>query len=302
MDHLNEKVAFVTGGASGIGLGIATACVEAGMRVVIADLRPDHIHAAMSGFAANGHARQVTAIQLDVTDRKAMARAADEAWRVFGKVHLPVLNAGVGVVGPVKDATYADWDFGLGVNLGGTINGLVTFLPRMFAQGEGGHLVVTSSQAGITPAPRNAAIYATGKAALVGMCEAIREELADEGIGVSVLLAGFFRTNIHEAGRNRPERFREGSGYVAVEAKMSEGADSPIWRDPLDCGRMVLDAVRQDQLYIATHGELKGWAEGRFEQILAAFPPPRDPALARAMGRRRPANPIAVRPEAEDGG
>ena len=295
MQQVRGKTAFITGGGSGIGLGIARTLAGAGMRVVIADLRPDHIEQAMAGFAEAGQGDQVAAMVLDVTDREGFVRAADEAERRFGKVHVLVNNAGVGINGPVLSSTFADWDFGLGVNLGGAVNGLVTFLPRIRAHGEGGHVVFVASQAGITPAPRNAAIYGAAKAALVAMAESMREELGEVGIGVSVLLAGYFRTNIHEAERNRPERFRQGSGYGAPVQVPLGPQDSPLWRDPLEAGQSVLDGILADALYVPTHGELKGWAEGRFEAILAAYPPVRDPRLARAMGRRRQADPFGVK-------
>ncbi len=208
MDQLAGKAAFVTGGASGIGLGVVEAFLEAGLRVMIADLRQDHIDAALERLAGVPGGKDMAAVQLDVTDRDGFARAADQAWERFGGVQVLVNNAGVGITGPVASATFADWDWGLNVNLGGAVNGLCTFLPRLIAQGEPAHIVMTSSQAGVSPAPRNAAIYATAKAALVGMCESIRDELGDHDIGVSVLLAGFFRTNIHEAERNRPDRHR----------------------------------------------------------------------------------------------
>lgn len=126
MRNLEGRVAFITGGASGIGLGMAGAFADAGMRVVIADLRQDHIDEALLTFQRRGRSAQLHAIRLDVTDRQAMAAAADEVERVFGKVHVLVNNAGVGIQGPFKGITYADWDFGLAVNLGGVINGLQT--------------------------------------------------------------------------------------------------------------------------------------------------------------------------------
>src|SRR5689334_7880750 len=118
MKDLRGRVAFITGGASGIGLGIAGAFVDAGMRAVLADLRQDHIDEALAGFAGRGQSKRVHVIRLDVSDRAAMAAAADETERVFGRVHVLVNNAGVGITGPFGGITYADWDFGLAVNLG----------------------------------------------------------------------------------------------------------------------------------------------------------------------------------------
>ena len=290
MEVLEGKVAFVTGGASGIGLGIARALVDAGMKVMIADLRPDHIATALELFDGLQQGRSVAAVELDVTDRAGFARAADEAWARFGGVHVLVNNAGVGIQGSIVGATFADWDFGLDVNLGGAINGLTTFLPRLIAQGQGGHVVNTSSLSGITPPPRGAVIYGTTKAALVALSETSREELADHGIGVSVLLAGFYRTNIREAGQNRPARYRDGSGYAQEEAKLARREHASDWSDPLDAGERVVRAIRENQLYISTHGQFRGWAEQKFDDILASYPPA-DPELIRRLGRRRPPRP-----------
>jgi NAD(P)-dependent dehydrogenase (short-subunit alcohol dehydrogenase family) len=287
MEQLDGKCAFVTGGASGIGLGVTRVLVDAGMRVMIADIRPDHLATAVALFESLGKSRSVVATELDVTDRDSLARAADKAYDNFGAVHVLVSNAGVGIVGPVATATFDDWDWGLNVNLGGTVNALCTFLPRMVAQRQGGHIVTTSSLSAITPAPRNAVIYATAKAALMAMTEAMRDELADHRIGVSVLLPGPFKTNIREAGRNRQERFRGHSGYRGEEERLAAREDAPDWSDPLDAGQMVLDAIRANQLYVITHGEYRGWAESKFAAILAAYPPPKDPERARAMGRTR---------------
>ena len=288
MQQLEGKCAFITGGASGLGLGMAQAFLDAGMKVTIADFREDHIEKAMALFDSIQKSRDAHAILLDVTDRAAFARAADEAVAKMGAVHVLVNNAGVGIAGPVANATFDDWDFGLGVNLGGAVNGLVTFLPRMIAQGVGGHIVTSASLSALTPSPRNAAIYATTKAALMAMTEAMREELADHDIGVSVLMPGPFKTNIREAGQNRPARYRAHSGYGAVEEKLAAREDAPDWMEPIDAGRMVVDAIRANRLYVITHGEFKAWAEAKFEDILAAFPPPKDPERAKQMGRKRP--------------
>lgn len=180
------KVAFVTGGASGIGLGMARAFVRAGMTVMIADVREDHLASALSSFS---NSEKVRGLKLDVTDRSAMARAVEETLRAFGKVHVLCNNAGVGLAGPMKLATYADWDWVMGVNLGGVINGVVAFLPHMLAQREGGHIVNTCSMSGILP-HAGAGIYTTSKAAVIGMSEVLRTELAEENIGVSAFCPG----------------------------------------------------------------------------------------------------------------
>ena len=272
MEEVEGKTAFVTGGASGIGLGMAAAFVGAGMNVVIADVRRDHIDTALEQLGGSG---RVHAIELDVTDREGFARAADETETVFGNVHVLCNNAGMGLIGPVALARYDDWDWGLGVMIGGVVNGIQTFLPRMLAHGEGGHIVNTSSMAGVIPIP-NSAIYSTAKAALIGLAEVLRGELAGQGIGVSAFCPGPVQTNIRETGRARPARYRD-SGYTELERQLEERENSPLWMDPVECGERVLAGIRNDDLYIFTHREFREGAEERFQAMLASFPDePRD--------------------------
>jgi NAD(P)-dependent dehydrogenase (short-subunit alcohol dehydrogenase family) len=286
MKELRDNVAFITGGASGIGLGIAEAFVEAGIKVVLADLRRDHIDEALSVFGKRGQLNSVHAILLDVTDRAAMAAAAEETVRTFGGPHILVNNAGVGIQGPFAGITYADWDFGLAVNLGGVINGLQTFLPRIRAHGQGGHIVNTASLAALVPMPAQFVIYQTAKAAVVTLSEGIRAELARENIGVSVLCPGPVRTNIHELGKNRPPHFGVGDAFDAAEKAGAARVSFPSMLEPADVGSLVLRAVRNDELYIITHGEWRRQAEGRHAALIAAMPEKLDPALlAMIQGR-----------------
>jgi NAD(P)-dependent dehydrogenase (short-subunit alcohol dehydrogenase family) len=279
MKDLQGKTAFITGGASGIGLGMAQTFVRAGMRVVLADLRQDHIDTALADFSRRGQAGSVHAIRLDVTDRAAMAAAAVDAERVFGKVHVLANNAGVGIQGPFKGITFADWDFGLAVNLGGVINGLQTFLPLIRAHGEGGHIINTASLAALVPMPAQFVIYQTAKAAVVTLSEAIRGELAQDDIGVSVLCPGPVRTNIHELSRNRPAQFAVGDAYRAAEEAGGTQIKFPSQLEPELVGELVLKAVLSDELYIITHGEWKSAAEHRHATVLAAMPDKLDPSL-----------------------
>lgn len=283
MENVQGKVAFITGGASGIGLGIAKVFVDAGMRVVIADIRRDHLDEALDYFAKRQHARDVHAIQLDVTDREAIARAADETERVFGKVHVVVNNAGVGLEGPLSKATYDDWDFGVGVNLGGVINGVQTFVPRISKHGEGGHVVNTASLAGFVHMPAFMCIYAATKAAVIALSEAIQDELATQNIGISVLCPGPIKSNIHEAAKNRPERFRKNSGFGESEARLGRRKVSPLWMEPETVGKMVLRAIQNNELYIITHGEWRDAVKQRVESVLAAMPTETNPALIESL-------------------
>jgi NAD(P)-dependent dehydrogenase (short-subunit alcohol dehydrogenase family) len=287
MKDLRDKVAFVTGGASGIGLGIVKALVGAGAKAVIADLRRDHLDAALEHFKRAGLAERVHGITLDVTDRAAMAAAAAETERRFGKVHVLVSNAGVGIEGPLRNATYDDWDFGLGVNLGGVVNGIQTFVPRIRAHGDGGHVVNTASLAGLVWMPSFMAVYATSKAAVITLSECIRDDLAPDRIGVSVLCPGPVKSNIHESGQNRPAKFRGSSGFGAAEESLARRKVSPLWMEPEAVGQKVLKAIRNDELYIITHGEWREAFDQRVAVIRAAMPTEVNPDLIQSLREPR---------------
>ena len=275
MKNVKDKLAFITGGASGIGLGIARALLGAGARVVIADLRADHIEEALAELKKEGYGDKVEALNLDVTDREAMAKAVEDTDRLGG-VDILVNNAGVGVEGPLKQATFSDWDFGIDVNLKGPVNGVQLFLPGMLSRGRGGHIVNTASLAGTLVMPGQFAIYATTKAAVIAYTESLRWDLAEDGIGVSVLCPGFVRSNIHQAGQNRPEKYRKDSGFGQAEVELSQRIPGEDWMDPREVGEMVLKAILEDQLYIVTHGNFRPQMRDRYEQLMAATPP--DPA------------------------
>jgi NAD(P)-dependent dehydrogenase (short-subunit alcohol dehydrogenase family) len=288
METVKDKVAFITGGASGIGLGIADAFVDAGMKVVLADLRQDHIDEALGHFKQRGQSTRVYTIRLDVTDRVALASAAEESERVFGKVHVLVNNAGVGIQGPFKGITYEDWDFGLAVNLGGVINGLQTFLPRIRAHGEGGHIVNTSSLQAFVPMPAQFVVYVAAKTAVVGISETIRAELRQENIGVSVVCPGPVKTNIHELSKTRPAQFSAGEAFRQA-ADSNQPMQLPGMLEPAEVGAMVLKAVLNDELYVITHGEWRGAADALHAARVAAMPEKVDPGLVALLQGRRPA-------------
>ena len=271
MDDLKDKVGFVTGGASGIGLGIAKAMVEAGMRVVIADVRADHLADARAGFVAQQQSRRVRCMKLDVTNRKAFARAADKAEAAFGKIHVLVNNAGLGLLGAIDKTKFDDWDWGLDVMIGGVINGILTVLPRMRAHGEGGHIVNTSSMAALIPIP-NCAIYITAKSAMVGLSECLAGELATDRIGVSAFCPGPVQSNIRELGKLRPDKYKKDSGLGEFEKQLAARPTSDLWMDPVECGRRVVRGIQRNDLYIFTHPEFKAGAKERMDKMLASFP------------------------------
>jgi NAD(P)-dependent dehydrogenase (short-subunit alcohol dehydrogenase family) len=268
VENLSGKVAFITGGASGIGLGIAKAFANTGMKIVIADIRQDHLDLASVLFKERG--QPVHPIRLDITDRPAMA-AAEETVRLHGKVHVLVNNAGIGIGGPLKLAKYDDWDWGLDVNLNGVVNGIQEFLPHILAHGEGGHIVNTSSMAAVLPISR-AGIYIAAKAAVMAISEVLRGELAEDNIGVSAFCPGPVQTNIAQTGQLRPERFRKNSGYVQFEQKLGDRPNNPLWMDHEEVGERVLRGVMHNDLFIFTHPEFKEGVRQRCEAILAAFP------------------------------
>jgi NAD(P)-dependent dehydrogenase (short-subunit alcohol dehydrogenase family) len=284
MRDVEGKVAFITGGASGIGLGTAKAFVNAGMKVMITDVRQDRLDQALDGFKQQGKGENVSALRLDVTDRDAFARVADETEMRFGKIHVLCNNAGIGIIGPIKAAKYGDWDWGMSVMLGGVVNGIQTMLPRILRHGEGGHIVSTSSMAGVLPVSR-ASIYCAVKGAVVAMCEALRGELAADNIGVSAFCPGPVSTNIREAGQYRPEQYRKDSGYVELEANLAQREDPPEWMSIEECGERVLRGIQRNDLFIFTHPEFKAGVAERMNAMLACFPDePVNQALAEKIG------------------
>ncbi len=271
MEIIEGKVAFITGGASGIGLGLAKVLVKAGARVVLADVRQDHLDQAGEWFAGQGMQDSVLGIRLDVSDREAYAAAAQQALRAFGKIHILVNNAGIGVSGSIKETRFDDWDWGLGVMLGGVINGILTFLPHLLAHGEGGHIVNTSSMAALVPV-KNFPIYGTAKMAMIGLSECLRADLAEDNIGASAFCPGPVQTNIRESAQTRPEKYRRNSGLAVREQQLQSRPNNPLWMDPVECGERILQGIRRNDLYILTHPEFKPGVTEHFDAILAAFP------------------------------
>lgn len=266
MRDLTNKVAVVTGGASGIGLGIVQALLAHGVRVAVADLRAAHLDEARSVL---GEGPSTEFIEVDVIDRPAMAGAADRVVQRFGAVHILVNNAGVGTAPTVETMRYQDWDWVLGVNLGGVVNGIMSFLPHMLRQNEGGHIVSTSSMAGLLPSVDNF-IYAASKYAVRGLGDSLRLSLASHGIGVSTLYPGLTRSRILLAEHNRQARF--GTGRTADQPVGADGPMANAGMDPREMGEMVVEAVRRNQGHILSHGEFRGEVAENCEELLAAFP------------------------------
>lgn len=276
MEQLAGRTAVVTGAASGIGFAIARSLAQAGMRVALADVEPAALAAAAAQLAAGG--AEVLAVPVDVTDRAAMAAAAETVQAHFGRVDVLCNNAGVSVAGTLDRMQPSDWDWVLGVNLHGVINGLHAFLPRIVAQGEGGHVVNTASVAGLVADP-GMTVYVTSKFAVVGLSEALRPELAPHRIGVTVLCPHAVATNIVQSRRNRPahlQRQRRGAprGDDAAVRQMIEAAVAETFANALDpavVGALVVEAIRHDDPYCFTHPEDRAAVEARMRDLLAAF-------------------------------
>lgn len=277
MLDVNGKTAFITGGASGMGWGMAKAFAEAGMKVVIADIRQDALDQAMEGFFRTNLA--VHAIRLDVTDRDGWAKAADEAEARFGNLHVACLNAGVGIVGSMLTATYKDWDFGMGVNVGGVINGLVTLLPRMLGHGEEGQLCVTSSTGGFS-AVGGAGIYCASKFCVAGMFESLATELRGTKLGASIFFPGPVQTQLGDStSATRPEHLRNDAPTPPPEvvgakkdARPAPGFDPSLFMTAQEVGQRVLRGIRRRDLFIMTHPEFTKGIEARNKALLRAVP------------------------------
>jgi NAD(P)-dependent dehydrogenase (short-subunit alcohol dehydrogenase family) len=272
MEHLQDKVAFITGAASGIGLGIAGACVGAGMKVVMTDVRKEVLESAAASLATNGAV--VLPLLLDVADRRGWSACAERVRREFGGVDLLCSNAGVNFVGPTQEATYEDWDFALGVNLGGAINAVHTFAPSMASSGRGGHVVITASVSGLF-AGTGVGVYVTSKFALVGLAESLRADLLEFGVGVSVLCPGPVQSELFESTQQvRPAQFASTGSKPLLPPGVARG-DTPIFRTALsgaEVGEHVLRGVRRNDLYILTHPEIRPVLDARAAALAAALP------------------------------
>jgi len=273
------KTAFITGGASGIGLGMAKAMLSEGMNVVIADVNDRNIAAARAELPEAG----VEIVHVDVTDRGSVADAARSAVAAFGSIHVLCNNAGIAGGGAVADPSFVDWDRAMAVNLGGAVNVIKTFVPLIRQHGAGGHIVNTSSIAGITALPGEGGAYTTAKFAVRGLSESLRLSLAPEGIGVSVLCPGLTRTRIMDS----PDRQDPGAKPMSREGDPDalfnslEGA-----MDPIEVGRAVVRGIRENLPYILTHSEFRDEVRSLFDEIVEAFPVDQAVPEARAAFER----------------
>ena len=269
MQDLHGKTAFITGGASGIGFGMAQAFGRAGMNVVVADIDPEVTRKAAEMLNRS----QIKAVPVicDVSIRSEVQRAALDAIAAFGKVHVVCNNAGVGAGGPFGSVSDGDWNWIIDVNLKGVVYGAETFVPLIKGHGEGGHIVNTASMAGMV-SPPNMEPYSATKFAVVAMSEGWAQQLKEFNIGVSVLCPGFVRTHIDESARARPSRYGQRGDDPRTPEARAELAKLVLSGIPPELvGERVREAVAAGEFYIFTHPEMKAAVEARYAAIMDGF-------------------------------
>ncbi len=272
MRELSGRTAFITGGASGIGLELGRAFVAAGMKVMLADVETGALERAVASL------REVTSdicgVACDVADADSVERAAQATFDAFGHVHVVCNNAGVAAGGGIDNISLDNWRWVIDVNLMGVVHGIRTFLPHLRAHGEGGHIVNTASMAGMNGG-LGFSPYTASKFAVVAMSEGLSMQVKPHGIGVSVLCPSFVRTAIGDSGRNRPARYGQpqpldpASPAGLMVAEIARRLEAGL--DPSDVAARVVAAIRNDELYIFTHPNMRDEVDARFAAIQAAM-------------------------------
>jgi NAD(P)-dependent dehydrogenase (short-subunit alcohol dehydrogenase family) len=266
------KTAFVTGAASGIGLAMARAFAQSGMKVMLADVETPALEKALQDL--NNYGNRVQGIRCDVADADSVERAAQAAFDAFGNVHVLCNNAGVAAGGGIDNISIDNWRWVVDVNLMGVVYGVRNFLPHMLKHREGGHIVNTASMAGMFNG-MGFSPYAATKFAVVAMSEGLAAQLQPHGIGVSVLCPEYVRTRIGESGRNRPEHYGKSpqldpaSPAAQVVAEIARRLEAGI--DPGEVAARVVAAIRNEEFYIFTHPNMREGVDGRFAAIQAAM-------------------------------
>ncbi len=304
LKDVEGKVAFITGASSGIGLGQAHVFHDAGMKVVIGYIRDDQIGPALEGFKKDRD--RVHAVKVNVVDREAMKAAADEIERKFGKIHLLSNNAGIGPLTPLWQTEPKDFDQAVAVNLTGVFNGIHEFLPRIRKHGEGGHIITTSSMSGVLPTEGGGAgSYTATKFGVVGMMEILRSEMdaLNAGVGASVYCPGLVATNIFELEKNVSAAFggataNPGAKVGPADAAVNEARIRQIigaGMDPIEAGRIVLDGIRNNDLWVFSHPEFRDGIKERLDALLASVPVAKVPEARMAQEKVTMHNSLYVR-------
>lgn len=254
--------AVITGGASGIGKGIAQALKAAGSNVVIADIDEASLIATADEIGA-------LPVRTDVTDPVSVAELSERVLDEFGEIHVVCNNAGVGPFGSLENMTLADWQWVIDINLHGVMHGIASFLPILRNNSDWGHVVNTSSLS-VLLTPPNTAAYVASKAAVLGLTEVLNAELRASGsvVGATALLPGTVQTNIRRSLRSRVDSPPSG----LYEVDLAESGKPFRWLTPRDVGAMVLEAIRTNQPYLITHPEFRPHIAQRFDLIAAGVP------------------------------
>lgn len=265
------RVAFITGAVTGIGLGVAQAFADAGMRLTLSYRNEDDKAHTAEWFRQKGY-EQPLFLKLDVTDRERFAEVADEVMNHFGEVHVLVNNAGVSVFGPTDEASYDDYDWIMGVNFGGNVNGLVSFLPKIKASKGRRHVVNIASMAAFLPGPQ-AGIYTASKFAVRGLTESLRFNLAPHGIGCSLCCPALTRTNAWTSELKRPDGYGE-SGFPDTPKEVLEQFGTAFLEgmDPYEVGTKILAGMTEQKGLILTHPEHGPDFEENHAKLMAALP------------------------------
>jgi NAD(P)-dependent dehydrogenase (short-subunit alcohol dehydrogenase family) len=266
MKDFAGRTAFVTGGANGVGIGLVRALLAEGCNVAIADIRPAHIDAALQALDNP----RAMGVQVDVSSRADLARAAQSVEAKFGVVSLLFNNAGVNLFQSIEESSYDDWDWIMGVNLHGPINGVMTFVPRMIRAKQGGYIVNTASMAGFLAAGV-CGIYNTTKFAVHGLSGSLRASLAPHGIGVSVLCPGLVKSYIYASDEIRPEGLKGGAKPVNTENVKRLAEVHQFGMEPDVIAARVLEAMREDRFHVFSHPEFKDELSEVFGEILQDF-------------------------------
>ena len=269
MDPFKDRVAVITGGAGGIGSAMAKAFAARGAKIVLADLDEPALAGAVRELEKSG--AQAHGVRTDVSKPESVEALAEATLRRFGAVHIVCNNAGIATFGPIAKATRKDWEFTMNVNFWGVVNGVQSFVPRLIAQNQGGHVVNTASMAGLV-GMRWLGVYCASKFAVVGLTESLFVELRDQGIGVSVLCPMVVATKINENSlRMRPAELRNPAGTDIPQT----GGDAPPLVggtiQPEELARRVVRAIERRELYILTHPEQREILKRRAARQDAAF-------------------------------
>ncbi len=263
MDSLRDKVAVVTGGASGIGRELCRGFARAGARVVVADVDEAGMDGTVAAVKQAGS--EAVAVKTDVSRLGDVQALADRAFKQWGAVHVLCNNAGVAVHGGLESATHQDWEWVVGVNLWGVIHGIEAFVPRMIALREPGHIVNTASMAGLI-ASQGLGVYNTTKYAVVGLSETLQKDLRPHNIGVSVLCPMGVATAIRDSERNRPAHLKNPGGRPRGETQLIGRTLTPE-----HVAERVLRAIRANRLYVITHEEGLEPLRRRFQRMERAI-------------------------------